>query len=96
MTEALHAEDLWVDERLITAPVAGLFHPLVFDVAHDTPLPIVPGDEIGFVDQSGTKHPVPSPFTGLLVGMLVLPGERVRIHQPVAWLRTTPPDPTGA
>jgi biotin carboxyl carrier protein len=92
VADAPHAEDPYVDERLVIAPVAGVFHPLVIDVAHDDPLRIVDGDEIGIVVQSGEKYPVSSRFTGLLVGMLVLPGERVRIHQPVAWLR---PEPLG-
>jgi hypothetical protein len=91
-----HAEDLHVDERLVTAPVAGLFHPLVFDVAPDDPLRIADGDEIGIIVRSGEKHPVSCRFTGLLAGMLVLPGERVRIHQPVAWLRSAPLDGADA
>ena len=90
--ETLFAEDLHVDERLITAPVPGLFHPLAIDVPQNGPLRVFEGDEIGTIVQSGEKYPVTSHCTGYLIGTLVLPGERVRIHQPVAWLRSGPLD----
>src|SRR5215218_5438815 len=86
------AQDLNLEKRLSVAPTAGVFHPLVFDVTADDPLRVEAGDEIGIIVLSGEKHPVSSRFTGLLVGMLVLPGERVRIHQPLAWLRSGPLD----
>ena len=85
----VHAEDLHVDERLVVAPVAGVFHPAVGDCSPDDPLKVDAGDEIGVVVASGEKHPVPCRFTGFPAGLLVLPGERVRAHQPVAWLRLT-------
>jgi biotin carboxyl carrier protein len=79
-----HAEDLHVAERLVTAPRAGVFHPAGWDLTG--PEMVAVDDEIGVVVQSGEKHAVTSRFTGLLMGLLVLPGERVRAHQPVAWL----------
>lgn len=79
-----HAEDLHVDERLVTAPRAGVFHLTNSDFT--VPEMVAVDDEIGVVVQSGEKHPVTTRFTGLLMGLLVLPGERVRLHQPVAWL----------
>jgi hypothetical protein len=80
------AEDVYVFERLIVAPVDGTFHPSYADVCPERPAPIAIGDKIGVVVRSGEKHAVESPFTGLLLGLKVLPGERVREHQPVAWL----------
>jgi hypothetical protein len=82
------AEDIHVFERLIVAPVDGSFHPSFPDVCPEEPASIAVGDEIGVVVRSGEKHTVESPFTGLLIGLMVLPGERVRQHQPVAWLTT--------
>ena len=46
------------------------------------------GDEVGVVVRNGEKHPVTSPFTGELLGLLAASGERVRAYQPVAWLTT--------
>jgi hypothetical protein len=60
-----------------------VFHP--YD-DHIEPVMVAVDDVIGVVVRSGEKHPVRSCFTGLFLGLLVLPGERVRIHQPVAWL----------
>ncbi|MGH9214588.1 MAG: hypothetical protein ACRD2C_28575 [Acidimicrobiales bacterium] len=85
----LGAEDLHVVERLVTAPVAGVFHPYD-DGDSRGPMMVAVDDEIGVVLRSGEKHPVRSCFTGLLLGLLALPGERVRAHQPVAWLTLEP------
>lgn len=80
------AEDIDVAERLVIAPVAGMFFPAFTEVSADQPGMVAIGDEIGVVVQTGEKHPVTSSFTGRVMGMLALPGERVRTHQPVAWL----------
>lgn len=80
------AEELHVGERLITASMAGTFHPTFTDISVEKPVTVAVGDEIGVLVQSGEKHTVSCPFTGLLLGMLALPGERVRAHQPLAWL----------
>jgi biotin carboxyl carrier protein len=85
---ACSAEELHAVERLITAPMAGTFHPTFTDISVEKPLAVAVGDEIGVLVQSGEKHTVESPFTGLLLGMLALPGERVRCDQPLAWLTT--------
>jgi hypothetical protein len=81
-----HAEDVHVFERLIISPASGTFHPSFPDVSPERPAAIAIGDEIGVLVRSGEKHKVFSPFTGLLLGLLALPGERVREHQPIAWL----------
>jgi biotin carboxyl carrier protein len=36
---------------------------------------------------TGGDVPVTSPHTGFLMGLLALPGERVRADQPLAWVR---------
>lgn len=82
------AEDVCLQERLIVAPRAGTFHPVNPDVSLAEPIRVAMGDEVGVVIQLGEKHEIESPFTGALLGLLVLPGERVRAGQPVAWLTT--------
>jgi biotin carboxyl carrier protein len=79
------AEWVHVDERLVISPLNGLFFPAYTEVRDAA---VTVGDEIGVVVRNGEKHPVHSPFTGELLGMLAAPGERVRAHQPVAWLTT--------
>jgi biotin carboxyl carrier protein len=78
-----HGEGLLVPERMIVAPVVGVFRP----VALDEGAQISAGQTVGMVDGLGTSTPVASPFTGRIVGMLAHPGERLREGQPVAWLR---------
>lgn len=80
------AEDVHLFERLVVAPRAGTFHAANPDVSPADPERIALGDKIGVVIHMGEKHAVESPFTGELKGILVLPGERVRAEQPVAWL----------
>ena len=84
--DAVVAEDVWLDERLVVAPLTGTFFPAFTEVSAEQPGIVVVGDEIGVLVQSGDKYPVASPFTGRLMGMLAMPGERVREYQPIAWL----------
>jgi biotin carboxyl carrier protein len=80
-------EVLHVHERLVLSPVTGRF------VADDGALPATEGDivlagaSVGDVVGSGETTPVTTPFTGVLVGLLALHGERVREGQPIAWMR---------
>jgi biotin carboxyl carrier protein len=80
----VHAgETLAVPERMIVAPVVGIFRPhAMVDGAS-----LSAGDEIGVVEGPGTSCPILSPFGGTLMGMLAHPGERLRSGQPIAWLR---------
>jgi biotin carboxyl carrier protein len=78
-----HGEGLLVPERVIVAPAVGTFRPVAFDEN----APVTAGQTVGMVDGPGRSTPVPSPFTGELVRMLVHPGERLREGQPVAWMR---------
>ena len=86
--EHFHAEYLDVCERLVLAPLTGVFSSHYPRLSAATPAHVNAGDEIGVVLHSGQKHAVRTPFTGLLLGLLVLPGERVRSLQPVAWMTT--------
>lgn len=90
---ALHTqhegERLYVSERLIVSPCAGIFElaPAEGDnllASELTGRLIETGDLVGLV--SGTE--VRSPFAGELMGVLAHPGERVQPGQPIAWLRS--------
>ena len=87
----VRGEQLEVSERVILAPAVGVFRPVdkdqdVTETDGGTGR-VEEGDVIGVVEARGQAHEVRSAFSGLLVGMLAHPGERVREGQPVAWLR---------
>jgi biotin carboxyl carrier protein len=82
----LYAELPHMDERLITAPRAGVFHPFLSDLPVTDMGCIEAGESIGVLVHSGEKSMVESPFDGVFRGLLVLPGERVRQNQPLAWI----------
>lgn len=82
----LYAEAPHLDERLITAPRAGVFHPFLSDLPVTDMGRIEAGEPIGVLVHSGEKSRVESPFEGVFRGLLVLPGERVRQNQPLAWI----------
>jgi biotin carboxyl carrier protein len=78
-------ETLSVVERVIVAPATGVFRRRdgrggsCGDV-------IRRGDVIGALQSLGVSTQIHSPFEGVLAGLLVLEGERVRPGQPVAWM----------
>lgn len=76
-------ERLIVPERMVVAPAVGVFRP----VALDEGATISEGEVLGIVHGPGAEHEVCSPFGGTLMGLLAHPGERLRVGQPVAWLR---------
>lgn len=76
-------EFLYASERVVVSPASGLFTPLNEQLEGTT---VTAGDLIGTV---GTEE-VRTPFAGTLHGMLALPGERVAVSQPIAWLRVAP------
>lgn len=84
---AHHGEHLYMSERLVVSPAAGIFVPV--EGLAEPGAAVEVGDMLGHVGD----HEVRSPFAGTLMGHLALQGERVTAGQPVAWLRT---DPTGA
>ncbi len=77
-------ELLSVPERMIIAPGAGIFRltALAYSGAF-----VDAGDEIGVVESPGSSTTVRSPFTGTLMGVMAHEGERLRVGEPVAWLR---------
>jgi [acyl-carrier-protein] S-malonyltransferase len=82
-----HGEHLYVSERVVISPCAGLFQPAEpqDEPNTDNVLTIEVGTLLGRV----AGQEVRSAFSGHLMGMLASPGERVQAGQPVAWLRTT-------
>jgi hypothetical protein len=92
MTTVLPAgEMLDVPERMIVAPTAGVFEPAPpGDVTGEGGGELVEaGQTIGVLHGPNTTTPVTSPFAGFLMGMMAAPGERLRVGEPVAWLRAT-------
>jgi [acyl-carrier-protein] S-malonyltransferase len=100
-TQGHEGERLYVSERLIISPCAGIFElPAVAPGEHAALTPLAamsqPAAERGPTKPvqigdllglvSGTE--VRSPFAGELMGVLAHPGERVQPGQPIAWLRS--------
>ncbi len=83
-----HGEELRVPERVIVAPALGVFRPALPAENGNGRHVVNEGQVIGVVQCGSRAVAVQSPFTGLLMGMLADPGERVREGQPVAWLRS--------
>lgn len=86
----LSAERLDVPERLIVAPARGVFEPLrdpgPTDGA-DAGGVVSRGDVVGRIVRTTGVVDVVSVHAGVLLGLLRLPGERVREGEPLAWLR---------
>ena len=84
---APYAEDLAVPERVITAPVAGLFIGVpARDVTCEGEV-VQTGQVVGYITGGGVRVTVQSPFSGFFMGRLAHDGERVRPGQPLAWVR---------
>jgi [acyl-carrier-protein] S-malonyltransferase len=80
-----HGEHLFMSERLVVSPAAG-----VFEGAPTSESAGAEGELVDVGQLLGTvgDHEVRSPFAGWLMGMLAVPGERLTAGQPVAWLRS--------
>ncbi len=76
----LGGENLYVTERLIVSPCAGVFKPNE-EVQPNTVLDV--GDVVGWV----ADEEVRSPFAGTVLGVMAADGERVTARQSIAWLR---------
>ena len=74
-------EYLYVTERLVVSPCAGIFAP---DPRVTLDKVIKVGDNVGWVNDEQVR----SPFAGLLMEFMALDSERVTARQPIAWLRT--------
>lgn len=83
----LRADDLHVPERLIAAPRAGVFRSAPPETVTAEGEIVHAGQVVGSIEGTGDTVPVTSPHTGFLMGLLALPGERVRSDQPLAWVR---------
>ena len=81
-------ETLSVLERVIVSPATGVFCRL--DGHRQLRGAVINrGDVIGTLQSLRVSTPIRSPFAGLLEGLLVSEGQRVRQGQPVAWMTIT-------
>ena len=76
-------ELLYVSERVVISPSAGVFEPVAGGPGPGEPIDV--GTLLGTV--SGSE--VLSPFAGTLKGSLAQPGERVQAGQPIVWLHAS-------
>lgn len=81
------AEEVYVPERLIAAPTAGVFRAAAPEVVTAEGEIVHTGQVVGSIEVTGGSVEVTSAHTGFLMGLLALPGERVRADQPLAWVR---------
>jgi [acyl-carrier-protein] S-malonyltransferase len=77
-------EHLYVSERLVISPGAGIFQPV------DEPgLEVGESIEVGTLLGTVGDSEVRSAFAGRLEGTLAHAGERVQTGQPIAWLHAS-------
>lgn len=74
-------EHLFVAERLVVAPAAGVFKPVAGLVEG---VRIEVGSIIGHIGEVEVR----SPFAGILQNFIAHDGERLALREPVAWMRT--------
>ncbi len=85
MTE-MEGERILIPERMIVSPADGVYRAISNN--GDLIGEIVNVDDvIGYVETVGSSIPVTSPFEGIVHGLIAHSGERLRRHEPVAWLR---------
>ena len=84
---AASAEAVHMPERLIAAPAAGVFRAAAPEVVTTEGEIVHAGQVVGAIEITGGRVDVTSAHTGFLMGLLALPGERVRAEQPLAWVR---------
>jgi biotin carboxyl carrier protein len=87
----LPGEHLDVLERVVVSPATGTFTAVPPQTVTTEGEILLRGQTVGVIHGPGGAINVESPFTGFLMGILALPGERIREGEPVAWLRTTDP-----
>jgi [acyl-carrier-protein] S-malonyltransferase len=80
----LDGEHLTAAERVVVSPAAGVFVP-----AESVATALEVGSTLGFVRTGADEVPVRSPFVGELVSIVATSGERLALHQRVAWLRAS-------
>ena len=79
----LEGERVAMVERMIVAPGVGVFQPLGIEEGAT----VTAGEIVGVVEGPGTREPVRSAFTGIVMGFLAHSGQRLREGQAVAWMR---------
>jgi [acyl-carrier-protein] S-malonyltransferase len=79
--KALSGEHLYMTERIVVSPAAGVFVP-VAEFRDGARVEV--GDVLGHIGDVEVR----SLFTGTVGGFNALDGERVTASQPIAWLRT--------
>jgi [acyl-carrier-protein] S-malonyltransferase len=77
----LEGEHLFMSERLVVSPAAGVFTP-AGDIADGGTITV--GALLGHVGETEVR----SPFAGILQSYIAVHGERITLRQPIAWLRT--------
>ena len=77
----IEGEHLFVAERVVVSPAAGIFTPA--DLSSGAAISV--GTVLGHVGE----HEVRSPFEGALQNYIAVDTERVASRQPIAWLRTS-------
>ncbi|MEY2592164.1 MAG: [acyl-carrier-protein] S-malonyltransferase, partial [Acidimicrobiaceae bacterium] len=76
-------EHLYMKERMIVSPAAGVFSPT--DQWRDASEGLIEvGDVLGTIGDIEVR----SRFSGRVMGLIAVDGERVTTSQPIAWLRT--------
>lgn len=80
-TMEIEGEHLFVAERVVVSPAAGIFTPA--DLEDGAAISV--GTVLGHVGE----HEVRSPFEGALQNYIAVDTERVTSRQPIAWLRTS-------
>lgn len=82
----MEGERILIPERMIVSPADGIFKSATnngdaigMDVKID--------DVIGWIESVGQSVEIKSPFDGVIHGLIAHSGERLRKHEPVAWLR---------
>jgi biotin carboxyl carrier protein len=81
------AEEVHVPERLIAAPRSGVFQAAPPEVVTAEGEIVHAGQVVGSIQLTDGTVSVTSNHTGFLMGLLAMPGERVRADQPLAWVR---------
>ncbi|HEX4906302.1 MAG TPA: ACP S-malonyltransferase [Acidimicrobiales bacterium] len=79
--KALDGEHLYMSERLVVSPAAGIFVP---DARFTEGARVEVGDVIGHIGNDEVR----SLFAGTVGAFVALDGERVTASQPIVWLRT--------
>lgn len=90
--ESHQGEHLYISERMVVSPQAGIFEPSHEFTGSTTSAkdqPPISAISVGQIIGTISGIEVRSPFEGELMGMIAVSGERVNIGQPLAWLRTT-------